>query len=206
MESGDLSAGTLCRRSWLARCNEAHERQVHFRPLRPTTHHASRVMIIDLERFITTGRPSWTELEKLLDRLETEPNVRLTLEQVRRFHSLYERTAADLARITTFSSEPETRRYLEHLVARAYGEIHETRDRRRRVYPLRWFFQTLPQTFRRHVRAFYLSVAITLAGCLFGGLAIALDPDAKPVLMPFSHLQGDPAKRVAEEEKLQGDR
>ena len=30
-----------------------------------------------------------------------------------RFHQLYERTAADLAKIATFSSEPETRRYLE---------------------------------------------------------------------------------------------
>jgi uncharacterized membrane protein SpoIIM required for sporulation len=163
-------------------------------------------MIIDLQRFITSNRPSWTELEGMLNRLEGQPGVRLTLDEVRRFHHLYERTAADLARITTFSSEPETRRYLENLVARAYGEIHETRDRRRRVYPVRWFFNTLPQTFRRHIRAFYLSVAITLAGCLFGGLAIAFDPDSKPVLMPFSHLQGDPAKRVAEEEKATRDR
>jgi hypothetical protein len=82
---------------------------------------------------------------------------------------LYERTAADLAKITTFSSEPETRRYLESLVARAYGEIHETRERNRRINPLKWFFETLPQTFRRHIRAFWMSVAITLAGCAFGG-------------------------------------
>ncbi|HEX4349519.1 MAG TPA: stage II sporulation protein M, partial [Verrucomicrobiae bacterium] len=69
-----------------------------------------------------------------------------------------------------------------------------------------WFFKTWPQTFRRHIRAFYLSVAITLAGCAFGGLAIAFDPDAKPVLMPFSHLQQDPAKRVADEENATEDR
>src|SRR2546422_6564284 len=99
----------------------------------------------------------------------------MPLDQLRHFHYLYERAAADLAKITTFSSEPETRRYLENLIARAYGEIHETREKRRRIYPLKWFFQTLPQTFRRHVRAFYLSVAITLAGCAFGGFAIALD-------------------------------
>ena len=130
----------------------------------------------------------------------------MTLEQLERFHHLYERTAADLAKITTFSSEPETRRYLENLVARAYGEIHETRERPRPAAPLQWFFQTLPQTFRRHVRAFYLSLAITLAGCAFGGLALALDPAAKPVLMPFSHLQQDPAERVAEEESATHDR
>jgi uncharacterized membrane protein SpoIIM required for sporulation len=49
-------------------------------------------------------------------------------------------------------------------------------------------------------------LAITIAGCAFGGLAIAFDPDSKPVLMPFQHLQQDPGKRVAEEEKASRDR
>lgn len=163
-------------------------------------------MIIDLERFVEAGRPCWAELERELDRLEADPNYRMTLEALRRFHLLYERTSADLAKITTFSSEPETRRYLENLVARAYGEIHETRERRTRLDLVHWFFRTLPQTFRQHVRAFYLSLAITLAGCSFGGLAILLDPGSKPVLMPFPHLLQDPAKRVAEEEQARSDR
>jgi uncharacterized membrane protein SpoIIM required for sporulation len=130
----------------------------------------------------------------------------MDLEQLRRFHYLYERTAADLAKITTFSSEPETRRYLENLIARAYGEIHETREKQQRLSPLKWFFQTLPQTFRRHVQAFWLSIAVTLAGCAFGGFAIAFDPGSKSVLMPFSHLQGDPSERVAREESATEDR
>jgi uncharacterized membrane protein SpoIIM required for sporulation len=163
-------------------------------------------MIVDLQRFISNERPFWNELEKQLDRLEAEPDERMSLKQLQCFHQLYERTAAGLARITTFSSEPETRRYLESLVARAYGEIHETREKQRRFFPLQWFFHTLPQTFRRHVRAFYLSLAITIAGCIFGGAAIALDPDSKPVLMPFPHLLQDPRKRVADEESATQDR
>jgi uncharacterized membrane protein SpoIIM required for sporulation len=163
-------------------------------------------MIIDLQRFVAAERPCWIELERALDKLEAEPNHRMTLPELRHFHSLYERTAADLAKIVTFAAEPETRRYLESLVARAYGEIHETRERRGRLHPLQWFFQTLPRTFRRHVRAFYLSVAITLAGCAFGGFAIAFDPGSKAVLMPFPHLLQDPAKRVAEEEQATADR
>lgn len=163
-------------------------------------------MIIDLQRFLKTEQPYWAELERQLEKLEAEPNLRMNLEQLSRFHLLYERTAGDLARITTFSSEPETRRYLESLVARAYGEIHETRASRGKLGFINWFFKTLPQTFRRHVRAFYMSVAITLAGCAFGGLAIALDPGAKPVLMPFPHLLQDPARRVAEEERATTDR
>src|SRR6266478_5516437 len=163
-------------------------------------------MIIDLERFVAAERPCWAELERALDKLEAEPSYRMSLDEVQRFHRLHERTAADLAKIITFSSEPETRRYLENLVARGYGEIHETRERQRRVFLTKWFLQTLPQTFRRQIRAFWLSLAITLAGCAFGGFSIALDPGSKSALMPFSHLLQDPAKRVSQEEKATEDR
>ena len=157
-------------------------------------------MIIDLHKFAAAGRPTWTELERWLDRLDQRSRVSMTLDELQRFHRLYERTSADLARIATFSAEPETRRYLETLVARAYGEMHETREKRRRIQPLVWFFRTFPQAFRRHARQFYLSVAITLVGCLFGGFVVTFDPGSKSVLLPFDHLQGDPAKRVAKEE------
>ena len=72
-------------------------------------------MILDLQRFIEGERPGWKELEKILDHLETEPEARLGLDELQRFHELYERAAASLAKLTTFSSEPETRRYLETL-------------------------------------------------------------------------------------------
>ena len=160
-------------------------------------------MIIDLQKFAASERPYWAELETILDRMESGAQPAMTLEQTRRFHYLYERTSADLARIITFSAEPETRRYLEHLVARAYGEIHETREKQRWFSPMPWLAQTLPQTFRRHVRAFWLSLAITIAGCIFGGFAVALDPDSKAAILPpmFANHQGDPTERVKEEEQ-----
>ena len=162
-------------------------------------------MIIDLQKFSAVERPTWEELENLLRRFENDPTFRPTLEQARQFHYLYERTSADLARLVTFSAEPELRRYLENLVARAYSEIHETRGARQRLSPLKWFLRTLPQTFRRHVKAFYLSLAITIAGCAFGAFALAFDPEAKAVIMPFEHLSGDPAERVAREEAAKRD-
>ena len=60
----------------------------------------------------------------------------------------------------------------------------------------------MPQTFRRHVRAFWLSVAVTLVGMIFGGLAVAFDPGSKSVILPevFADHTGDPAERVAREE------
>jgi len=91
-------------------------------------------------------------------------------------------------------------------VARAYGEMHETRSRQRRVAPLTWFFQTLPRTFRRHIGAFYLSIAITAAGCAFGGFATAFDPDSRHVTMPFGHDDMRPSERVKQEESRTDDR
>ncbi len=99
-------------------------------------------MIIDLQKFLETERPCWTELERILGKLESEPNWRMDLVQLKHFHYLYERASADLGKIVTFSSEPETRRYLESLVGRAYGEIHETREKARLLDLLRWFFHT----------------------------------------------------------------
>lgn len=165
-------------------------------------------MIIDLPRFIDAERPTWMALEKMLDRIEQEPNRRLELEEVQRFHLLYQKVSADLARVTTFASEPELRRYLESLTARAYGEIHETRDRAHRFRPLHWFLNEFPRAFRRRSGAFTLAVVILFVGAIFGGFATMFDDEAKEAILPaqFSHLLGDPAKRVAEEESATSDR
>lgn len=162
-------------------------------------------MIIDLRRFITEEKPYWTELKAMLDRSEEYPDRRMTLDEAKRFHYLYQRASADLAKLATFSAEPDTHRYLESMVARAYGEVHETRGTSKRPRLGRWFLHTFPRTFRKHLRPFLLSLAITLAGFAFGGLAVTLDPDAKEVLMPFSNLQRSASERVAEEEKQVND-
>ena len=160
-------------------------------------------MIIDLPKFVASERSQWAALEAVLNKLENDSGQKLPLDQLRQFHYLYERASADLAKLATFSSEPQTRRYLESLVARAYGEIHETRQKQRRLSLLAWFFHTLPQTFRRHLNAFWLSLAITLAGVVFGGFAVAFDPEAKSAVLPemFSGHLGDPTERVAREER-----
>lgn len=161
-------------------------------------------MILDLERFLQRERPHWEALEALLARLEGD--ARLDLEEARRLHRLYERATADLARLNTYSAEPSTRRYLEALVARAYAEIHETRDGHRPANWARWFSHTFPQAFRRQLWAFGLSVALTLLGTLFGGLATALDPDSRHVTMPFGHNELRPSERVRREEAQDGRR
>jgi uncharacterized membrane protein SpoIIM required for sporulation len=165
-------------------------------------------MIIDLPRFIETERPTWTELEKLLDKIEADFSRKMTLEEVQRFHLLYQKVSADLGRVATFAAEPDLKRYLESLTARAYGEIHETRSRGTKFRPGYWFVNDFPRAFRRQSGAFALVVIITLVAVIFGAFATALDEDAKAAILPaqFSHLLGDPAKRVAEEESAKSDR
>jgi len=157
-------------------------------------------MIIDLKKFIVKERPFWAELEKILDKLEEDAGMRMELEQLNRFHYLYRRASADLARIMTFSSEQKITRYVESLVGRAFGEIHETREKPHRFVPLHWFFNTFPNTFRRYIRQFLLSLTIMAAGLAFGGTAIFIDPDAREILMPFPQLLADPSERVKKEE------
>ena len=45
-----------------------------------------------------------------------------------------------------------------------------------------------------------------LVGGAFGGFVIVVDPASKEILLPFSHLQGDPSERVAKEESVDDDR
>lgn len=163
-------------------------------------------MIINIKRFIAEERPYWSELEQILDRSDRNATRKLGINQVKRFHYLYQRASSDLGKLMTFSSETETRHYLESLVSRAYSEIHETRKRGFAFSPFRWFFKTFPATVRLHAKAFYLSLAITLVGSLFGGLAIMLDPEAKEALMPFPQLMVSPSQRVAQEESATTDR
>ena len=158
-------------------------------------------MIIDLKKFIAHEQPYWHELGDLLKARDDDPHRPMDLASIKRLHYLYQRASADLGKIGTFAAEPGVRAYLESLVGRAYAAIHSSRKRAVRLAPFKWISHTLPRTFRRRWKAFGVSLAVLLAGCLFGLGALVLDPAAKAVLMPFDHLQMDPSERVAREER-----
>lgn len=157
-------------------------------------------MILDLERFVDREQPRWRELEDLLDRVEAAPGAALDLDGALRLHYLYQKAGADLARVRGQSAAPELRRYLEALVARAYGAIHADHGTRARLSPVRFLRRDFPAAFRRHLAAFWLALAVTLSGAVAGGAMVRWDPDAKAVLLPFDHLAGSPKERVAKEE------
>lgn len=163
-------------------------------------------MIIDVAKFVAGQHDTWRELERVLDRMENDPYGRMTLDEVRRFHFLYEKTSADLAKLSTFAFSPEIVRYLESLVARAYGEIHEVREKGRRASFRRWFFAGFPNAFRRHLGAFWLSLAMMIAGSVLGAAAIRMDPQSREVMLPFDFPNDTPQQRVQREESARKDR
>lgn len=169
----------------------------------PRCSHTSPAVILDLDSFVEKEEPYWTELDQLLTRQEEQPDLRLTLEEARRFHYLYQRTSSDLVKLNTFAGEAETARHLERLVARAYSRLHEKSADRLPFRPWEWFSRTFPRTFRRHAVAFALSIGTFLAGAGFGWGALAHDHNLKADFIPpqFSHLYGDPSERVEREEK-----
>lgn len=82
-----------------------------------------------LEGFLSERRPSWTELEELLERSKGKPE-RLGAAGILRFGELYRGAAADLAVARRrFPSEPE-RRHLESLVGRAAIVVYEPATQR----------------------------------------------------------------------------
>ena len=161
-------------------------------------------MILNVPRFIASEEDCWSELKALLDRIDENPRWRMSISEIQRLHYLYERSAADLVRLDEFS-EPELRSSLQALVTRAYSTVHETRSAQR-SFPYKEWLAEPARAFRRRVRAFGVSVAITIAGCAFGWTAIRADGHAKAVLMPFPGLMESPRERVAAEENAKTDR
>lgn len=162
-------------------------------------------MILNIEKFIQERRPDWEAFEEKLRVLESEDKRSFDLDLGRDFHVLYEKVAADLARLSAYAVEPETKRYLESLVARAFAEMHGTSRRPPLWRGLIELVTAFPEVFRKHIRLFLWVLAFFGGGAIFGGLALALDSGSKSVLMPFQHLQGDPSDRVAEEESVDQD-
>jgi uncharacterized membrane protein SpoIIM required for sporulation len=140
--------------------------------------------IMDLTTFLTQRRPVWRKLEEMLEQVEGSGLGSLDEDQSVEFGRLYRRTASDLNQAQTFVSGDATVRYLNDLVARAYGAIYgKTRTD--------WwgFFVFLvwgyPTVFRRHWPHLALATSLFAAGCLLGVLAATYDPAvARAYLLP----------------------
>ena len=159
-------------------------------------------MILDLTAFVAREQPHWQALERALTPFERDRFHRPSLDESLQLFELYQRCAASLARLQE-AGQPELSIYLQALIARAYSQIHSV-PRRSSIEPLKWLLYTFPETFRRQWRAFALACALLVLGSATGVTLLAIDRDAKGVLMPFPHLLTDPKDRVKQEEQDRG--
>ncbi len=158
-------------------------------------------MIFDIERFIAHNKTNWEELESMLNRIHQMGFKSFDFKEINRFYYLYHQASSDLNRIQTFSSESELIEYLESLVSKAYAEIYSIQREKWRVKLKNFYLFTFPDVFRRHIKLFNMALITMLMGAFLGGSAIMLDPEAKDILIQFSHLKGSPYERVLKEEE-----
>ncbi len=163
-------------------------------------------MILDIEKFIEKEQPAWKELEELLELIDRQGDSRLNLNESKRLFYLYERVSEDLAKVSTFSGERSIRDYLENLLSRAYSNIYSQKKSKLGFNPFVWLTRGFPVAFRRNMNMFLLACAVTLVGFVFGGVAVAIDGDAKKAIFPeqFGHLHQSPEDRVNSEENSDG--
>ncbi len=161
-------------------------------------------MIVDVQAFVRAERPYWDELKQMLDGMAMSRDGKLGYEEVKRFRYLYDRAAADLAKMRSFSLRPDYYAELEQLVARAYGEMHRHHRKRNRVSVRNWFAKEFPQSFRRQFRAFVMAVFAMFMGVLLGAGALAFDPNSRYTTMAFGHDQMTPTERVEQERVMAG--
>jgi uncharacterized membrane protein SpoIIM required for sporulation len=161
-------------------------------------------VILDMHRFLESAKPVWRELEQALDHLENDPDPQWDLARTEAFYRLYQQTSAHLAEVRHLTAERELRGYLEQLVARSYARIYVRGVERSRGRWWQWFTAAFPAAVRRHGKALALSVGLFLLGCVFGAVALRIDPTAKAALLPFGHGQTTPTERVKKEMEGRG--
>lgn len=107
-------------------------------------------------------RPSWSELERLCDRLASGRLRSLDAADVSRFAALYRAACADLALADASQLPPNTVQYLHRLVGRAHNQLYRTR---------RFAFGTWSRVLFEEVpRRIFRDRCVQLAFCLFWSL------------------------------------
>jgi uncharacterized membrane protein SpoIIM required for sporulation len=140
-----------------------------------------------IERFIESRRPRWERLEKLIQSLEQGKAQRLRPSELPDMGRLYREATADLARLQTFQQQgalpDELVDYLNHLVARAHGQIYRSPSPGWRSL---WTFlrSTFPVTFRETAPWTLAALGIFLLGCGYGFLAGLVDDSFIPLVAP----------------------
>jgi uncharacterized membrane protein SpoIIM required for sporulation len=120
-------------------------------------------------------RKRWKQLESYVKRLERGGLKKLTIAEIDELGHLYRQAAIDLSRARAGSEHPDLIRYLNHLAARAHGQIY--RARRVKFVPMFMFLVTgFPRLVRIHAVPLLCAIGVFLGTAFASFVAVVNDP------------------------------
>ncbi|MFN0070802.1 MAG: stage II sporulation protein M [Chloroflexota bacterium] len=135
-----------------------------------------------IERFVANRRARWERLSTLLNRSRSTRS-HLSVDELDEMARLYRQTTSDLAVARRDFPSDGTTRYINELVARAYGQIYREPPAPRDAL-VRFFRQELPQEFRS-AWPYLVAAAVLFFGPLIASLiAILVHPDSAELMVP----------------------
>jgi uncharacterized membrane protein SpoIIM required for sporulation len=129
-------------------------------------------------QWIEKRKPYWNQLEKLLQISGKSGLKSLTRSELQNLSLLYRQIAADLAIVREDPSSIEFARYLNQLLARAYGTIYVRRGTGFQSI-ITFFLRSYPQIFRQNRNYCLAAFIVFFAGALIGALLTLRSPDFK---------------------------
>jgi uncharacterized membrane protein SpoIIM required for sporulation len=155
---------------------------------------------VNLSQFLLSRRDAWRETEALLHQAEEREISDLTHARAKRLVDLYRRASADLVQARTFGAGIDVTGYLEGLVGRGFAFLYQAPPLSgwRKVFS--FFRDRFPRAVRKERAAFLLVLAAFVSGLVLGGVATALDPEARGLFVPTEHQHLRPSERVAQAE------
>lgn len=140
------------------------------------------------DQFVARRQTQWQALSTILTQMQGRGARRLPPDMVQEVGRLYRQTASDLAYARTYYPGSSVTTYLNQLVSQAHAVLYAEEPQRFKSL-LRFYWNTVPQTIRRHWKAVVLAFAIFAAGAVVGLLATLSDPDLAQALVPEGILE-----------------
>jgi len=138
-----------------------------------------------VDEFEASRRQRWEELAQAI-KVAARGRLRsMSVADIERMDALYGMTSSDLAIASRDFPDDNVMLYLNGLCARAYALLHPG-DVPHAGDIWGFFARTFPQTFRRNIRFFWISLGITLVSTVAGWVAVYARPDLRSLLVPPS--------------------
>jgi uncharacterized membrane protein SpoIIM required for sporulation len=141
-------------------------------------------MAESIHKFIESRRPRWEKLEATLQSLE---RGRLNASELVGLTRLYREATADLARLQTFQNqedlEDDLKSYLNHLVARAYGQIYRSSPPKAASL-WRFLRNGFPAAFRETLPWTLVALSMFTLGMVYGFVTAISDSSFVALIVP----------------------